>query len=185
MRLARVMTRAPHMPEAARRPSPRAPDQPRLEEQLREAQRLEALGQLAGGIAHDFRNLLTAIRGYADLVRRNLGPDDRNRSDLDQIVIAADRATELTGQLLTFGRRKVAQPKAVDLAEVVLGVAPMLRRLLGEHIQLVIHAAQDLERVRADPARLEQVIVNLAVNARDAMPGGGRSRSRRPTSTST
>jgi two-component system, cell cycle sensor histidine kinase and response regulator CckA len=161
------------LPERVSRLPSEALDQERLEEQLRQAQRLEAVGQLAGGIAHDFRNLLTAIRGYADLVRRNLGPDDPNRADLDQVVLAADRATELTGQLLAFSRRQVPQPRVVDAAEVVMGVAPMLRRLLGEHIQLVIRAAHDLERVRADPSQLEQVIVNLAVNARDAMPGGG------------
>jgi two-component system, cell cycle sensor histidine kinase and response regulator CckA len=166
------MTMEQPLPEAVARLFPEGSEQ-QLEEQLRQAQRLEAVGQLAGGIAHDFRNLLTAIRGYADLVRRNLGPDDRNRADLDQVVLAADRATELTGQLLAFSRRQVLQPRIVDPAEVVMGVAPMLRRLLGEHIELVIHAAPDLERVRADPSQLEQIIVNLAVNARDAMPGGG------------
>ena len=145
-----------------------------LEAQLRQARRLEAVGQLAGGIAHDFNNLLTAIRGYAELVRGNLGPDDQNRADLDQVVLAADRAAELIGQLLAFSRRQVLQPRVLDPAEIVTGVTPMLRRLLGENIELATHAAPNLGCVKVDPSQLEQVIVNLAVNARDAMPEGGK-----------
>jgi nitrogen-specific signal transduction histidine kinase/CheY-like chemotaxis protein len=151
-------------------------EQRELETQLRQAQRLEVVGQLAGGIAHDFNNLLTAIRGYSELVRRNLGPKDRNRADLDQVVLASDRAVELTRQLLAFSRRQVLQPRIVDPGELVAGVAPMLRRLLGEHIELVTYAAPDLGRVKVDPSQFEQIIVNLAVNARDAMPEGGKLR---------
>jgi two-component system cell cycle sensor histidine kinase/response regulator CckA len=148
-------------------------DQRRLEGQLRQAQRLEGVGQLAGGIAHDFNNLLTAIRGYAELVRRELADDDAIRDDVDQVLLAADRATELTRQLLAFSRRQVLQPRVVDPAEIVTGIAPMLRRLLGEHVQLVTHLASESGRVKVDPSQLEQIIVNLAVNARDAMPDGG------------
>ena len=149
-------------------------EQRRLESQLRQAQRLEAVGQLAGGIAHDFNNLLTAIRGYAELVRRKLASDDPNRADVDQVVLAADRAAELTGQLLAFSRRQVLQPQVLDPAAIVAGIAPLLRRLLGEHIALETHAMPGLGHVKVDPSQFEQVIVNLAVNARDAMPEGGR-----------
>jgi len=143
-----------------------------LEAQLRQSQKMEAVGQLAGGIAHDFNNLITAIRGYSELVRESLSPGDRD--DIDQVVLAADRAAELTRQLLAFSRRQVLQPQVLGPAEIVEGIAPMLRRLLGEHIELVAHAAPDVGRIRVDPSKLEQIIVNLAVNARDAMPGGGR-----------
>jgi two-component system cell cycle sensor histidine kinase/response regulator CckA len=143
-----------------------------LEAQLRQSQKMEAIGQLAGGIAHDFNNLITAIRGYSELVRESLPPGDRD--DIDQVVLAADRAAELTRQLLAFGRRQVLQPRVLAPAEIVEGIAPMLRRLLGEHIELLVHAAPDVGRIRVDPSKLEQIIVNLAVNARDAMPGGGR-----------
>ena len=152
-----------------------ASERRQLEGQLLQAQKMEAIGQLAGGIAHDFNNLLTAIRGYAELPRRNLPSDDEeNRADIDQVVSAADRAAALTRQLLAFSRRQVLQPKVLDPAEVVEGIAPMLRRLLGEHIELTTHTAPDLGWVRVDPSQLEQVIVNLAVNARDAMPDGGK-----------
>ena len=146
-----------------------------LEAQLRQAQKMEAVGQLAGGIAHDFNNLLTAIRGYAEMVRRGLPPDDeQNRADIDEVIANADRAVELTRDLLAFGRRQVLQPRVTDLAAVVVGIAPMLRRLLGEQIEVVTAAQPGLGSVQVDPGQLEQVIVNLAVNARDAMPTGGR-----------
>ena len=148
--------------------------QRQLETQLLQSQRLEAVGQLAGGVAHDFNNMLTAIRGYAELVRMNLPDDDPNAADLDQVVLAADRAAELTRQLLAFSRRQLLQPRVVDPAEIVTTVAPMLRRLLGEHIELVVAASPDIGRIKVDPSQFEQVIVNLAVNARDAMPDGGR-----------
>ena len=146
-----------------------------LEAQLRQAQKMEAVGQLAGGIAHDFNNLLTAIRGYGELVRRGLPADDeQNRADIDEVIANADRAVELTRDLLAFGRQQVFQPRVTDLAMVVAGIVPMLRRLLGEQIEVVTAALPGLGSVKVDPGQLEQVIVNLAVNARDAMPTGGR-----------
>jgi two-component system cell cycle sensor histidine kinase/response regulator CckA len=146
-----------------------------LEDQLRQAQRLEAVGQLAGGIAHDFNNLLTAIRGYAELVRRNLPTgDEKNRADIDQVIGAADRAGGLIRQLLAFSRRQVLQPQVLDPAQVVDGLTPLLRRLLGEHVELTTPVAPDLGHIKVDPSQLEQVVVNLAVNAADAMPDGGK-----------
>ncbi len=144
-----------------------------LEEQLRQAQKMEAIGQLAGGIAHDFNNLLTALRGYVELVRNDLPAESPGRSDLDQALLAADRASDLTRQLLAFGRRQVLQPRVVDPAEVVAGIAPMLRRLLGEDVRLHTHMQPGAGNINVDPGQLEQVIVNLAVNARDALPAGG------------
>ena len=146
----------------------------RLEAQMRQSQKMEAVGQLAGGIAHDFNNVLTAIRGYAEFARRGLEDGERRRADLDAVIANADRAAGLVRQLLAFSRRQVLQPRVLDPAEVMEGIAPLLRRLLGEHIVLTTHAAPGLGRVRVDPGQLEQVIVNLAVNARDAMPGGGQ-----------
>ena len=145
------------------------------EAQLRQTAKMEAVGQLAGGIAHDFNNMLTAIRGYTELVRWDLPPEsDQARTDLGQVILAADRAAELTHQLLAFSRRQVLAPRVLDPAEIVHGIAPMLRRLLGEHIDLTIHTAPDVGQILVDPAQLEQVILNLAVNARDAMPNGGQ-----------
>jgi signal transduction histidine kinase/CheY-like chemotaxis protein len=149
-------------------------DQRRMEAQLRQSQRLEAVGQLAGGIAHDFNNILTAIRGFSEVIQANLGPDDPNRADLDQVILAADRATTLVRQLLAFSRRQVLRPQVLDPLEVIDGITPLLRRLLGESIELTVAAAPDLGQVAVDPGQLEQVIVNLAVNASDAMPHGGR-----------
>ena len=151
----------------------------RLERQLHQSQRLESLGQLAGGVAHDFNNLLGVIVNYTAFVVEEIAkPDggDREavRQDLDQVRRAADRATELTHQLLAFGRREVVRPRVLDLNEVVRDVEQFLRRTLGEDVELVTSLAPDLHAVMADPGQLEQVLVNLAVNARDAMPGGGR-----------
>ncbi len=147
----------------------------RLEAQLLQSQRLEAVGQLAGGIAHDFNNLLTAIRGYSELIRGHLPTDDAlNRADIDQVVLASDRAAALVRQLLAFSRRQVLQPEVLESAAIVEGIAPMLRRLLGEHIELSTRTAPGPGRVKVDPSQFEQVIVNLAVNARDAMPDGGK-----------
>ncbi len=145
----------------------------RLEAQLRQAAKMEAVGQLAGGIAHDFNNLLTAIIGYSEMVREGLGADDPNQDDLGAVMSAAERAAELTRQLLAFSRRQVLHPRIVQPAELVAGVAAMLRRLLGEHIELVIRDTSDRGAVRIDPSQFEQIILNLAVNARDAMPEGG------------
>ena len=144
-----------------------------LEEQLRQAQKVEAIGQLAGGIAHDFNNLLTAINGYADFLASDMPPDDPRRTDVTEIRNAGGRAAALTRQLLAFSRRQVLQPVVLDINIVMEGLAPMLRRLIGEDVELRTHGAPDLRHVRADPAQLEQVILNLAINARDAMPRGG------------
>ena len=145
-----------------------------LEAQLRQAQRLEAVGQLAGGVAHDFNNLLTAIRGYGELIRDALPDGTPTQADVAELLRAAERASILTRQLLAFSRRQVLAPEVLDPAGVIDGLAPMLRHLLGEHIELVTSSAGEARRVRADPGQLEQVIVNLAVNARDAMLDGGR-----------
>ncbi len=143
-----------------------------LEAQLRQAQRLEAIGQLAGGVAHDFNNLLTVISGYAEELLEEGDPE--SRGELSEIAAAAERATVLTRQLLAFSRRQVLQPRIVDLNEVVGGIMPMLTRLIGEDIDLVASLDPSLRLVRADPTQIEQVILNLAINARDAMPTGGR-----------
>src|SRR5947199_159205 len=145
-----------------------------LEQQLRQAQKMEAVGRLAGGIAHDFNNILTAITGYADLLLEDLAPKDPRRQDAEEIHKAADRAAGLTRQLLAFSRQQVLQPRVLDLNALVTELEKMLRRLLGEDVKLATVLAPTLGRVRADAGRLEQVIMNLAVNARDAMPTGGK-----------
>ena len=145
-----------------------------LEAQLRHAQQLDAIGQLAGGVAHDFNNILTAISGYTAFLLRDLAADDRRRADLMGIQDAADRAATLTQQLLAFGRKQMVQPTVVDLREALDDTGRMLRRLLGEHIDLVITPGPIVSPVLADRGQLGQVLVNLAVNARDAMPDGGR-----------
>ena len=144
-----------------------------LEEQLRHAQKMEAIGRLSGGIAHDFNNLLTAIRGYSELLLKELVGSPL-RADVEEIFNAADRAATLTGQLLAFSRRQILSPEIVVLNQRVMDMSRMLDRLIGEHIAIDLHLASDLWSVRADAAQLEQVIVNLALNARDAMPQGGR-----------
>ena len=149
-------------------------EQRQLEGQLRQAQKMEAVGRLAGGLAHDFNNLLTAITGYGDLVLGTLPADDARRADVEEIRIAADRAAALTQQLLAFSRKQVLQPRVLNLNVVVLNAEKLLRRLIGEHIVLEAVLDPALGSVKADPTQLEQVIVNLAVNARDAMPQGGR-----------
>src|SRR2546430_1568910 len=149
-------------------------EQRHLEEQFRQSQKMEAVGQLAGGIAHDFNNLLTAILGNTQLLLRDLPPGDAKRSDVAEIRKASERAASLTLQLLAYSRRQMLQPEVLDLNVVVAEMDKMLRRLIGEHIALVAVLQTDLGRVRADPNQIEQVIVNLAVNARDAMPDGGK-----------
>jgi two-component system cell cycle sensor histidine kinase/response regulator CckA len=144
-----------------------------LEEQLRQSQKMEAVGRLAGGIAHDFNNLLTAILGYAELLTRDVPPDGRARRRVEEIQRAAERAADLTRQLLAFSRRQVLVPAVLDLGLVVRGLEDMLRRLISEEVALRIVVDPAASPVRADRARLEQVIVNLAVNGRDAMPKGG------------
>ncbi|HWI18702.1 MAG TPA: ATP-binding protein, partial [Vicinamibacterales bacterium] len=144
-----------------------------LEEQLRHAQKMEAIGRLSGGIAHDFNNLLTAIRGYSELLLKELVGSPL-RADVEEIFNAADRAATLTGQLLAFSRRQILTPEIVVLNQRVTDMSRMLDRLIGEHIAIDLLLASDLWTVRADAAQLEQVLVNLALNARDAMPDGGR-----------
>ena len=144
-----------------------------LEEQLRQAQKMEAVGMLAGGIAHDFNNLLTIINGYSQLMLNNLAKNDPNRHAAEQIMKAGDRAAGLTNQLLAFSRRQVMQPKVLDMNNLVSGMSAMLRRLIGEDIDLRLTLSADIGRVSADPGQIEQVLMNLVVNARDAMPKGG------------
>jgi PAS domain S-box-containing protein len=147
----------------------------RLEEQFRQAQKMEAVGRLAGGVAHDFNNLLTVITGYCQMLLDRFPAGDPTREDMLQVLKAADRATTLTRQLLAFSRKQIVQPKVVELGSLVLDMQQMLKRLLGVNIELAIHIDPDLGRVRVDPGQIEQVIVNLVVNSRDAMADrGGR-----------
>jgi PAS domain S-box-containing protein len=145
----------------------------KLEEQLRQAQKMEAVGRLAGGVAHDFNNLLTAISGNAQLLRSELEPGDARVEEVDEILLAGERAAALTRQLLAFSRRQVLQPRALNLNESIEELRSMLGRLIGEDVLLRTVLDPDLGLVRADPGQLTQVLVNLAVNARDAMPRGG------------
>jgi signal transduction histidine kinase/CheY-like chemotaxis protein len=145
-----------------------------LEEQLRHSQKMEAVGRLAGGIAHDFNNLLTAIIGYAEIVMVGLDPSDPRRADAEEIARAAMRAADLTRQMLAFSRKQILQPKIIDLNVTLSKVEPMLRRVIGEDIVMTIAPKATLPQVRVDPGQIEQVIMNLVVNARDAMPHGGR-----------
>jgi PAS domain S-box-containing protein len=145
-----------------------------LEAQFRQAQRLEAVGRLAGGVAHDFNNVLTAITGYSDLLLEDLEPGDPKRGDVEEIRAAAQRAAVLTRQLLAFSRKQVLQSRVLDLNAVIRTLDKMLRRVIGEDVKLELALAAELGAVRADPGQIEQVILNLAVNSRDAMPSGGR-----------
>ena len=145
-----------------------------LEEQLLHSQKMEAVGRLAGGVAHDFNNLLTVIKGYGDLIFNELPEKDPMRGEVDEIRRAAERAAALTHQLLAFSRRQVMAPRVVDLNQVVGNMQKLLKRLLGEDVELHVSLDNRLGRVKADPGQLEQVIMNLAVNARDAMPRGGK-----------
>ena len=146
----------------------------RLEAQLRQAQKMEAVGRLAGGIAHDFNNLLAVIMGHSDLIRSVLKKGDALTHDVEQIRRASERAASLTRQLLAFSRRQFLQPQVIDVNTLVGNLATMLHRLIGEDVQLELRLDADAGRVSADPGQLEQVVMNLTVNARDAMPQGGR-----------
>jgi signal transduction histidine kinase/ActR/RegA family two-component response regulator len=144
------------------------------ESQLRHSQKMDAIGQLAGGVAHDFNNLLMAIHGYGELLLMSLPPDDGRRDDVQQILRTTESAGALTRQLLAFSRKQILAPKVLHLGQIVTGTEKMLRRLLDEDIELAVHVDQALWSVRADPGQIEQVIMNLVVNARDAMPTGGQ-----------
>jgi PAS domain S-box-containing protein len=144
------------------------------EEQLRQAQKMEAIGRLAGGIAHDFNNLLTAILGYTELVLETLGPNHASNADMLEIQAAGQSAANLTHQLLAFSRRQILQPQTIDLTDVIRRVESLLRRIIGEDVTLHLKLASPLAPVTVDPGQVEQVVMNLAVNARDAMPDGGR-----------
>ncbi len=144
------------------------------EEQLRHAQKMEAIGRLAGGVAHDFNNLLTAVVGYADLIGERIEPEDPTARDIGEIRKAADRATALTKQLLAFSRKQFLNTTVMDLNETVSGLQHMLPRVIGDHINTTIELAPQLARVRADESQMDQILVNLVLNARDAMPSGGR-----------
>jgi nitrogen-specific signal transduction histidine kinase len=146
----------------------------RSEQQFRQSQKMEAIGRLAGGIAHDFNNLLTGITGYSELLLNSLKPEDPMRGNLEEIRKAAARAASLTHQLLAFSRQQVLRPVILDLNALLANLHKMLRRLIGEDIELVTLLGPGLGRVKADRGQMEQVIMNLVVNARDAMPEGGR-----------
>jgi nitrogen-specific signal transduction histidine kinase len=145
-----------------------------IEGQIRQARTLDAVGRLAGGLAHDFNNLLTSILGYANLLARTFETDDARLKDVDEIVMAAKRASELTRQLLAVSRRQVLELGSVDLNQAVENTVPILRRLIADNVEIVTSLAPDVAPVTAEVVQLQQVIVNLAVNARDAMPNGGR-----------
>jgi PAS domain S-box-containing protein len=150
-------------------------EQRELELQLRQAQKMEAVGRLAGGVAHDFNNILLTITGYSDLASADVRPDQHElRHSIDQVKSAAALAAVLTGKLLAFSRQQVVQPRVVDMSALVEELAPMLRSLLGETVELVLDMEPSGATVEADPGQLEQVVLNLAVNARDAMPDGGQ-----------
>ena len=146
----------------------------RLEEQFRHAQKMEAVGRLAGGIAHDFNNILSVILSYAEMIAADLKPDEPLRADIEEIRVASVRATDLTKQLLAFSRQQVLETKIIDLNQSVVGMEKMLRRLLGAGIVLTTLPASGLWNIKADAGQIEQIVLNLAVNARDAMPQGGK-----------
>src|SRR5205814_6241897 len=140
--------------------------------QLRQAQKMESIGTLAGGIAHDFNNLMTAVTGYSDLALRG-ELEDSLRTKITEIKKAGERAANLTRQLLAFSRKQMLQPEVLDLNGVINGMIRMLPRLIGEHITISLKLSGTLGRIKADPGQIEQVLLNLAVNGRDAMPQGG------------
>lgn len=145
-----------------------------LESQLKQAQKMEAIGRLSGGVAHDFNNMLTTILGYAQMLQMDLPESDPMRETIDSIYAAGIRAADLTRQLLAFSRKQVMEMTVVNLNSVINNMAKMLGRLIGEDVELVLNVREDLCNIKADPGQIEQIIMNLAINARDAMPGGGR-----------
>jgi signal transduction histidine kinase len=146
----------------------------RLEEQLHHSLKMEAVGRLAGGVAHDFNNLLMIINGYSQMLLSATPVGDPTRTDIEEVVKAAERAADLTKQLLAFSRRQIVQPKLLDLNSMVRDLERMLKRVIGEDIELVTRLDANLNAIVADPGHIEQVVLNMTVNARDAMPGGGK-----------
>jgi len=169
----RLMSRAGR-PEGIQGIARDVSERKRLEEQLRQAQRMEGIGRLAGAIAHDFNNMLTVILGFGAELMASLEPPDPRREYALEICRAGERAANLTRQLLAFSHRQILHPRVIDLTHVVVGLSEMLRRLVGVNIELVMIPAPDLYPIKVDPGQIEQVIMNLVVNARDAMPAGGR-----------
>jgi signal transduction histidine kinase/CheY-like chemotaxis protein len=152
----------------------RVAEREKIEQRLRQSQKMEAIGNLAGGIAHDFNNMLSVILGFTELALRELAPGEPMRADLEEVKRAGERGRELTRQLLAFSRKQLLEPKLLDLNGVLLGMERMLRRLVGEGIELSFLTFSRLGKIKADPSQLEQVLMNLVVNARDAMPTGGK-----------
>ncbi len=146
----------------------------KLEEQLHQSQKMEAVGQLAGGVAHDFNNMLQAILGYTHMAKSSLPLENPAQADLDYVLKAANRATSLVRQLLAFSRREALRPKHLDLNDVIINLLKMMQRLIGEHIDLEVHVQNGIDTIYADPGQIEQILLNLCVNARDAMPNGGQ-----------
>ena len=146
----------------------------RLTEQLQQSQKMESVGTLAGGIAHDFNNVLTVILGFGELLKLRIANDPKAVSDLDQILLGAERASVLTRQLLTFARRQIIDPANLDLNEVIAGLEKLLRKGMKADIEIKTSLVEKLPTIRADRGQMEQVLMNLTINARDAMPGGGR-----------
>src|SRR5438045_9628107 len=144
------------------------------EEQLRQVQKMEAVGRLAGGIAHDFNNLVTVMTGYGALLSQKLGAGNPMQYEVEQIQKSAERAAALTRQLLAFSRKQVRNPRLLDLNAVLNGIDGMLRRIIGEDIEMRVHPDTKLGQIKADPGQIEQVLMNLVINARDAMPSGGK-----------
>jgi PAS domain S-box-containing protein len=149
-------------------------EQMRMAEERMQSQKLEVIGRLAGSVAHDFNNLLTIVSGFAELLTQSLGPDETNRVYLEEITKAADQAAALTQQLLAFGRRQLLQPRVIDVNEIVTGMETMIRRLIGENIELTTRLVAAPSHVRADAVQIQQALLNLVINARDAMPYGGK-----------